>query len=207
MNPENLLEAAGMLGLFLIVFAESGILAGFFLPGDSLLFTAGILAAEGIFNLPAILLGCFVAAVAGDQVGYAFGRRVGPALFRKPDSRFFHRRNVERASAFFAAHGPKTVVLARFIPVVRTFTPVVAGVGHMHYRTFVTYNVVGGLLWAVGITSLGYLLGESIPDIDRYLIPGVLVIIAVSFVPVLRELWKARARARARAQGVMPPPE
>jgi membrane-associated protein len=206
-NPENLLEAAGMLGLFLIVFAESGILAGFFLPGDSLLFTAGLLAAEGIFDLPIILLGCFVAAVAGDQVGYAFGRRVGPALFRKPDSRFFHRRNVERASSFFATHGPKTVVLARFIPVVRTFTPVVAGVGHMHYRTFVTYNILGGLLWAVGITTLGYVLGESIPDIDRYLIPGVLLIIAVSFVPVFRELWKARARARAQAQGVMPPPE
>ena len=196
-----------MLGLFLIVFAESGILAGFFLPGDSLLFTAGLLAAEGIFNLPLILVGCFVAAVAGDQVGYAFGRRVGPALFRKPDSRFFHRRNVERARAYFAAHGPKTVVLARFIPVVRTFTPVVAGVGHMHYRTFVTYNVVGALLWAVGITGLGYVLGESIPDIDRYLIPGVLVIIAVSFVPVARELWKARVRGRAQAQGAIPPPE
>ncbi len=204
MNPESLLEAAGMLGLFLIVFAESGILAGFFLPGDSLLFTAGLLAAEGIFNLPVILVGCFVAAVAGDQVGYAFGRRVGPALFRRPESRFFHQRNVERASAYFAAHGPKTVVLARFIPVVRTFTPVVAGVGHMHYRTFVTYNVVGGLLWAVGITGLGYVLGESIPDIDRYLIPGVLVIIAVSFVPVARELLRARGRAR---EGAMPPPD
>ena len=205
MDPTTLLEAAGTIGLFLIVFAESGILAGFFLPGDSLLFTAGLLAAEGIFNLPLILVGCFVAAVAGDQVGYAFGRRVGPALFRRPESRFFHRGNVERAQRYFAAHGPKTVVLARFIPIVRTFTPVVAGVGHMHYRTFVTYNVIGGFLWAVGITGLGYVLGESIPDIDRYLIPGVLVIVAVSFVPVARELWKARIRARA--EGAIPPPE
>lgn len=201
MDPESLLKAVGTVGLLAIVFAESGLLAGFFLPGDSLLFTAGLLAAEGVLSLPLILVGCFVAAVAGDQVGYAFGRRVGPALFRRPDSRLFHQRNVERARTYFEQHGPKTVVLARFLPVVRTFTPVVAGVGQMDYRTFVTYNVVGGLLWAVGLTCLGYVLGESVPDIDRYLLPMVLVIGAVSFVPVLRELWKLRASR----DGPMPP--
>ena len=196
MDPKHLLEAFGTIGLFVIVFAESGILAGFFLPGDSLLFTAGLLASQGVLNLPLITVGCFVAAVAGDQVGFLIGRRAGPALFRRPDSRFFHKKNVERAQAYFAEHGPRTVVLARFIPVVRTFTPVVAGVGQMEYRTFVTYNVVGGFLWAVGLTVLGYVLGESIPDIDRYLLPVIGLIVALSLVPVLRELLKMRSAAR-----------
>jgi len=197
MDPKHLIEAFGTIGLFVIVFAESGILAGFFLPGDSLLFTAGLLASQGVLNLPLIATGCFIAAVAGDQVGFLIGRRAGPALFKRPDSRFFHKKNVERAQAYFAEHGPRTVVLARFVPVVRTFTPVVAGVGNMEYRTFVTYNVVGGFLWGVGVTVLGYVLGESIPDIDRYLLPAVLVIVAVSFVPVGRELLKMRKAARA----------
>jgi membrane-associated protein len=196
MDPKHLIEAFGTIGLFVIVFAESGILAGFFLPGDSLLFTAGLLASQGVLNLPLITTGCFVAAVAGDQVGYLIGRRCGPALFRRPDSRFFHKKNVERAQAYFAQHGPRTVVLARFVPVVRTFTPVVAGVGGMEYRTFVTYNVVGGFLWGVGVTVLGYVLGESIPDIDRYLLPVIALIVAVSFVPVLREVLKMRREAK-----------
>ncbi len=197
MDPKHLIEAFGTIGLFVIVFAESGILAGFFLPGDSLLFTAGLLASQGVLNLPLITVGCFIAAVAGDQVGYVIGRRYGPALFRKPESRFFHKRNVERAQAYFAEHGARTIVLARFVPIVRTFAPVVAGVGRMEYRTFVTYNVVGGFLWAVGVTVLGYVLGESIPDIDRYLLPAILVIVAVSFVPVLREVLKVRRAAKA----------
>ncbi len=194
MDPKSLLEAGGTILLLAIVFAESGILAGFFLPGDSLLFTAGLLASKGVFNLPVILVGCFVAAVAGDQVGYLFGRRVGPAVFRRPNSRLFSQANVERARVFFDAHGPKTVVLARFIPVVRTFTPVVAGVGRMDYRTFVVYNVVGGFLWAVGLTMLGYVLGAKVPGIERYLLATVLVIGAVSFIPVIRELWKLRTQ-------------
>lgn len=199
MDPKQLIEAFGTVGLFAIVFAESGLLFGFFLPGDSLLFTAGLLVSQGFSSLPLILVGCFVAAVAGDQVGFVIGRRAGPALFRRPDSRFFHQRNVERAQAYFAEHGPRTVVLARFIPVVRTFTPVVAGVGQMQYRTFVTYNVVGGLLWAVGVTMLGYVLGESIPDIDRYLLPIILLIGAVSFFPVIREVLKMRKAEQAAA--------
>jgi len=186
-----------VIGLILIVFAESGILAGFFLPGDSLLFTAGLLASQGVLDLPVIVVGCFVAAVAGDQVGYIFGHRVGPSLFKRPNSRLFNQRNVERARAYFEAHGPKTVVLARFIPVVRTFTPVVAGVGAMDRRTFTIYNLVGALLWAVGLTLLGYVLGSEIPEIDRYLLPAVGVIVAVSFIPVLRELWKIRTGRRS----------
>ncbi len=203
MDPKSLIEAFGTIGLFLIVFAESGLLFGFFLPGDSLLFTAGLLASQGFSNIFVILVGCFVAAVAGDQVGFLIGRRAGPALFRRPESRFFHQKNVARAQAYFSEHGPRTIVLARFVPIVRTFAPMVAGVGQMQYRKFVTYNVVGGFLWAVGITSLGYALGESIHDIDRYLLPIILVIGAVSFFPVIREVLKMR-RAEQTERAAVP---
>ncbi|MCA1692135.1 MAG: DedA family protein [Actinobacteria bacterium] len=192
MDPKTLIETFGTLGLFAIVFAESGLLVGFFLPGDSLLVTAGLLASQGVLNFPVILVGCFVAAVAGDQVGYAFGSRVGPALYRRPDSRLFRRSHLERARRYFEEQGPKTVVLARFIPLVRTFTPVLAGVGQMRYRQFVTYNVVGGFLWAVGVTTVGYVLGEAVPDIDRYLLPIVGVILLASFVPIAREVLRLR---------------
>jgi membrane-associated protein len=192
-DPEHLLETFGVLGLFFIIFAESGLLFGFFLPGDSLLFTAGLLSAQDkLPALPIILLGCFLAAVIGDQVGYAFGRKVGPALFKRPDSRFFHQKHVERAQMFFDDHGPKTIVLARFVPIVRTFAPILAGVGKMNYRTFVSYNVVGGFLWAVGVTSLGYVLGETIPSIDKYLLPVIAVIVLLSILPVLLEVRKQR---------------
>ena len=196
-DPEKLLATFGTIGLFIVVFAESGLLVGFFLPGDSLHFTAGRLASQGKLNLPVILVGCFLAAVAGDQVGYLFGNRVGPALFRRPDSRFFKREHVARAQAFFDRHGAKTIVLARFVPIVRTFAPIVAGVGEMTYRTFVTFNVVGALLWAVGVTLLGYALGEVIPDIDKYLLPAIAVIIACSLAPMAVEVLKHRRRARA----------
>ena len=197
MDPRNLIETFGTIGLFLIVFAESGLLFGFFLPGDSLLFTAGLLASQGTLNFPVILVGCFIAAVSGDQVGYAFGARVGPALFRRPDSRIFKQDHVEKARHYFERYGSKTIVLARFVPIVRTFAPILAGVGKMKYRTFVTFNVAGGFLWAVGVTTLGYVLGESIPDIDRYLYPIIGVIILVSVVPIALEILKAR-RARSR---------
>jgi membrane-associated protein len=197
MDPKSLIEAFGTLGLFAIVFAESGLLIGFFLPGDSLLFTAGLLASRGVLNLPVIMVGCALAAIAGDQVGYVIGRRAGPALFRRPDSRLFQKKNVERAHAYFEKNGPKTVILARFIPVIRTFTPVVAGVGEMEYRRFVTFNVIGGALWGAGVTVLGYTLGASVPSIDRYLLPIILVIAAVSFLPVLNELVKLRRHGKA----------
>jgi membrane-associated protein len=196
LDPHRLLEAFGTIGLFVIVFAESGLLIGFFLPGDSLLFTAGLLASQGSLNYPVILVGCFLAAVAGDQVGYVFGRRVGPALFRRPDSRIFRQQHVDRAREFFERHGSKTIVLARFVPVVRTFAPIVAGVGAMEYRTFTTFNVLGGLLWAAGVTTLGYLLGETVPDIDRYLLPIIGLIILASVAPIGIEVLRARRRAR-----------
>jgi membrane-associated protein len=196
-NPKSLIETFGTIGLLVIIFAESGLLVGFFLPGDSLLFTAGLLASQGHLNLPVVLIGCFLAAVAGDQVGYVFGSRVGPALFRRPNSRFFHRSHLDRAQQYFEAQGAKTVLLARFIPVVRTFAPILAGVGRMRYRTFVAFNVVGGLLWAVGVTTLGYTLGKSVKNVDHYLLPIIGVIVVVSFVPVVREALRLRRDAKS----------
>jgi len=201
MSPENLIETFGTIGLFVIIFAESGLLIGFFLPGDSLLFTAGLLAAQGQFglNLPVLLVGCFIAAVAGDQVGYLFGKRVGPALFRRPDSRIFRQSYVDRAREFFDRHGSKTIVMARFVPVVRTFAPILAGVGSMEYRTFVTFNVLGGLLWAVGVTTTGYILGDTVPDIDKYLLPIIVLIVFLSILPPLIEALRHRRAARRSA--------
>ena len=197
MGPRDIIEAFGTAGLFVVVFAESGLLIGFFLPGDSLLFTAGLLSSQDVLSLPVVLVGCFIAAVAGDQVGYAFGSRMGPALFRRPDSRIFRQEYVEKARHYFERYGSRTIVLARFVPIVRTFAPILAGVGSMRYRTFVTYNLLGGLLWAVGVTLLGYLLGESIPDIDRYLLPIIALILLVSVAPIAIEILRSRRRSRA----------
>lgn len=207
LNPGPLIEAFGTLGLFLIVFAESGLLVGFFLPGDSLLFTAGLLAYQGVLNLPLVMIVAVVAAIAGDQVGYVIGRKAGPALFKRPDSRLFHQKNVERAHAYFEKNGPKTIILARFLPVIRTFTPVVAGVGRMDYRRFVTFNVIGGVLWGAGVTILGYTLGRAIPDIDRWLLPIIVVIGAVSFVPVALELLRMRRTGKTAGMVVTEPTE
>jgi membrane-associated protein len=199
-DPEKLLQTFGMLGLFAIIFAESGLLIGFFLPGDSLLFTAGLFASQGKFglNLPVVLVGCFVAAVLGDQVGYLFGKRVGPSLFRRENSKLFKQQYVMKADEFFDRHGAKTIVLARFVPVVRTFAPILAGVGKMHYRTFLTYNIIGGFLWAVGITSLGAFLGSQIgaDNIDKYLLPIIAVIVLISVAPAVIEVLRHRRAAR-----------
>lgn len=198
-DPKHLIETFSYIGLFAIIFAESGLLFGFFLPGDSLLFTAGLFAAKGELDLPIILVGCFIAAVTGDQVGYAFGKNVGPKLFRRPDSRFFKKEYVEKAQSYFDRYGVKTIVLARFIPIVRTFAPIVAGVSHMHYRTFVTFNIIGGLLWAVGVTLVGYSLGEVIgEDIDTYLLPIIAGIILLSVTPPAIEILRERRKAKAR---------
>jgi len=198
LDPEKLIDTVGLFGLFGVIFAESGLLIGFFLPGDSLLFTAGFLASapasvDEALHLPLLplLVGCFVAAVAGDQIGYLFGRRVGPAIFRRPDSRFFKQDNVDKAQGFFDKYGAKTIVLARFVPVVRTFAPIVAGVSKMHYRTFVTFNVIGGTAWAAGIITLGYFLGQ-VDVIEENLELAILSIVAISVIPIALELWKAR---------------
>ena len=191
---QQLLQTVGYIGIFLIVFAESGLFFGFFLPGDSLLFTAGLLAARGFFNAPLLVLLCFVAAVTGDNVGYAFGRRVGPRIFTREDSRFFHKQHVERARTFYDKYGKKTILLARFVPFVRTFAPIVAGVGQMPYATFVFYNVVGGALWAIGLPLAGFYLHALIPDVDRYLLPIVGVIVMISVIPPLWHIIQEQRR-------------
>jgi membrane-associated protein len=197
LDPEVIIEAFGMLAVLGIVFVESGLLVGFFLPGDSLLFTAGLLSSVGTLPpLWVLLVTIPLAAIAGDQVGYAIGRKAGPAVFRRPDSRFFHHEHVERANAFFERYGGRTIVLARFVPIVRTFAPVAAGVGRMHYRTFLAYNVLGGILWGVGVTTLGYFLGQI--ELIRTNIEYVIVaIVGVSFLPMFFELWRGNRRRQA----------
>ena len=200
MSPRHLIETFGTIGVLAIIFAESGLLIGFFLPGDSLLFTAGLFSAPGAavhLNLAAVTVGCFLAAVAGAQTGYEIGRRAGPRLFNRPDSRLFRRAHVERAEAFFDRNGAKTILLCRFVPVVRTFATVIAGVAKMDAWRFFVMNVLGALPWAVGVTLLGYALGKSIHNVDRYLLPIIGVIVVVSLVPVGLELLRARRRAAA----------
>lgn len=189
---EKLIQAVGYLGIFAMVFAESGLLVGIFFPGDSLLFTAGFLASTGIFNIFFLALICFIAAVLGDNVGYGFGKHYGPRIFKKEDSFWFHKKHLERAEKFYEKYGGKTIILARFTPIVRTFAPIVAGVGKMHYRTFFLYNLIGGFLWAVGISFAGYFLGKSIPNVDRYLLPIVILIIFVSLLPTIFHLIRGK---------------
>jgi membrane-associated protein len=202
LSPETIIEKGGLLLVAAIIFAESGLLIGFFLPGDSLLFVTGFLTTKPdklphvAYPLPVVLAVLVVAAVLGDQVGYVFGRRVGPALFRRPDSKLFKQDNVEKAQAFFDHHGPKTIVLARFVPIVRTFAPIVAGVGRMRYRQFVSYNLVGGAAWAAGITTLGYFLGK-VSFVRNNIELAAVAIVFVSLIPVILEVRKHRAAARA----------
>ena len=188
----NLIKSLGYLGVWGIVFAESGLLIGFFLPGDSLLFSAGFLASQGILNIWVLIFGCFVCAVLGDNVGYATGHRFGRRLFQREDSWLFNKKHLVSTQEFYEKHGKKALVLARFMPVVRTFAPVVAGIGSMHYRTFMTYNLIGGALWAIGVTMLGYFLGQVIPpeQIDKYLLPIIAVIVVVSLLPSVLHLYK-----------------
>ena len=192
----SLVQAVGYLGIFAIVFLESGLLIGFFFPGDSLLFTAGFLASQGFFDIRILIAGCFAAAVAGDTIGYLIGAKLGPKIFTKENSIFFHKKHLERAQNFYDKHGGKTIILARFIPVIRAFAPVVAGAGKMDYKKFLTFNLVGGVLWAIGVTLAGYYLGSLIPDVDKYLLPIVGLIVIASILPVLHHsLVDAEIRA------------
>lgn len=201
LDPENLIRTFGTLGILAIVFIESGLLVGFFLPGDSLLFTAGLLSASGVLPPIWVLLVTIpLAAIAGDQVGYAIGRKFGTPLFDRPDSRFFKREYVDRSAAFFERHGPKTVVLARFVPIVRTFVPVMAGTSRMQYRVFVTYNVIGGVLWGVGVTALGYFLG-GIQFVKDNIEPILIAIVLISVLPVFFELFRASRSSGGESSG------
>lgn len=204
---EATISAFGVLGIMAIVFAESGLLIGFFLPGDSLLFTAGFLANVDILKINIhLLVGLlFISAVLGDSVGYTFGRRIGRRLFDRPNSRLFRQEHLQKAEAFYEKYGGKTIILARFIPVVRTFAPVVAGVSKMNYKTFVAYNIIGGVLWAGGITYLGYFLGSWFTslglDIDQVILPVVAIIILLSISPAIIHLAKDKEQRIALWEG------
>ena len=202
-NIEQWLDSGGLVLLAGIVFAESGLLVGFFLPGDSLLFIAGFLASEAggrvLPPLPLVAGVTVIAAITGDQFGYWIGRRIGPGLFDRPKSRLFNPQHVVRAHKFFERYGAKTIVLARFVPIVRTFAPIVAGIGTMKYRTFVIYNIFGGLLWGVGITTLGYYLGE-INAVKNNIEIAIIIIVLISLLPMLFELIRHR-RSASRTLG------
>lgn len=195
-DVRSLVEGAGYVGIVAIVFAESGVLLGFFLPGDSLLFTAGFLCGRGLLDLAVLAPLCFVAAAAGDSVGYALGRRYGRRLFARPSSKRLRPEHLARAEHFFTDQGGRAVVLARFLPWVRTLTPVAAGIGSMPYRRFLAMNLIGAALWAVGLPVAGYFLGATVPNADRYILPAVLVIIVVSAVASSRQVIR-RARQPA----------
>ena len=177
---ENTIISIGLLGTFLMLFAESGLLIGFFLPGDSLLFTAGLLASRGYFSIWALVIGGAIAAIIGNQVGYHFGRRFGPRIFNKEESFLFHKDHIIRAENFYEKYGGAALIISRFTPIIRTFVPILAGVGKMNYRKFFLYNIIGGILWVFSVSFAGYFLGKIVPDIDKYILPIIAVIIILS---------------------------
>jgi membrane-associated protein len=200
LNPETMLTSGGILLLAAIVFAESGLLIGFFLPGDSLLFIAGFLASPAghhkLSSIFLVMLAAALAAVVGDQTGYLIGKKAGPSIFARPKSRLFDPANVEKTHQFFNRHGSKTIVMARFVPVVRTFVPVVAGVGKMDYKTFVRYNVVGGVAWGAGIPVLGYFLGK-IDAVKNHIEIAIVGVVVLSLVPMAIEYLRHRRQNTA----------
>ena len=196
---DSLIRWGGYTVLVVIVFGETGLLAGFFLPGDSLLVTAGLLSAsDGLLHIGWLVPLLSLAAIAGDSTGYAIGYHLGPRLFNRDDSRFFHKDHLIRTQRFYEKYGAKTIVLARFVPIVRTFAPTVAGVGKMRYRTFLAFNIAGGIGWVTSMTLVGYWLGRAIPNIERRLHWIIAVVILVSFLPLAREWWISRRNSSTR---------
>jgi membrane-associated protein len=191
-----LIQWAGYGGVTAIVFVETGLLVGFFLPGDSLLVSAGFLASQGFLNVWVLGALCSIAAIVGDQVGYGIGRATGPRIFTREDSRFFHKKHLQRAHDFYERYGVKTIIIARFVPIVRTFAPVVAGVGEMKYSTFVTFNIVGGLAWVWSMLLTGYYLGRLVPGIDHHIDKVIIGVILLSIMPGVWGWWKEHQRAK-----------
>ncbi len=191
LDPLAIVRTGGYLGIAFIVFAESGLLIGIFFPGDSLLFVAGLLAAGGFFSIGPLIAIVVVAAILGDSVGYWFGARVGINFFKRKDSRFFKQEYVERTKKFYDEYGARAIVLARFVPIVRTLAPILAGIGSMSYSKFLRFNIIGGVLWGTSIPLLGYFLGTLIPNSERYILPITLVIIVLSFLPIFLNIFRA----------------
>lgn len=188
---QSLIVSAGYIGLFVVVFAESGLFFGFIFPGDSLLFTAGFMASLGYFNIWLLAPLLAIAGILGDSVGYWTGAKAGPILFTREDSMFFSKQRVQQAHDFFERYGGISIVFSRFIPAIRTFTPIVAGVARMPYRTFMFFNICGGVVWGLGFPIAGYVLGSTVPNADRYILPIVGIIIIVSTLPVVSQWWRA----------------
>lgn len=186
------IKTFGYLGIFTIIFSETGLLIGLFFPGDSFLFTAGILASQGYIDIILVASIAFIAAVTGNELGYALGKKFGPMVFTKERSLFLSKEHIQRSERFFTRHGGKAVLLARFMPIIRTITPVMAGVGNMQHGTFFSYNIFGGILWAIAIPFAGFFLGNIIPNIDRYLVPIIFVIVFISILPTLIQLWREK---------------
>ena len=200
LSPTDLISTFGLLGIGFIVFAESGLLVGFFLPGDSLLFLAGLYASTHHdkihLHLVTLIPVVVIAAILGDQTGYVFGRKVGPSLFQRPDSRLFKQENVRKAQEYFDRKGPYTIFLARFVPIVRTFAPIVAGVGKMRYSVFLRWNILGGIAWGAGVILVGATIGKSFPKLEHYLLPISALIVVVSVIPVVLEYRRQKPAAK-----------
>lgn len=192
LDPMAMLQAGGYIGLAFLIFAESGLLIGIFLPGDSLLFAAGLVAASGFFVLGPLIMLVVVAAILGDSAGYWFGSEIGERLFKRQDSRFFKQEYLRRTERFYEKYGGRAVVLARFVPIVRTIAPILAGASSMRYRQFIAYNMIGGLVWGAGMLLLGYFLGSLIPDSEKYVLPLSLVIVVLSFLPIIYNLARGK---------------
>jgi membrane-associated protein len=190
LDPILIIKAVGVIGIILIVFAETGLFFGFFLPGDSLIFTAGIFASQGFFSIEILLIGCIIAAILGDSVGYWSGKKYGRKLFDRDSGFFFKKQRLYDAEIFYEKHGKSTIIIARFVPIIRTFAPIVAGIGSMSYPTFISYNIFGGIFWVSGMLLLGYFLGGLIPNPDTYIIPIALVIVLLSFIPIILKIVK-----------------
>jgi membrane-associated protein len=194
LEPLILIQAVGIIGIILIVFAETGLFFGFFLPGDSLLFTAGILASQGFLDIRVLIIGCIIAAILGDSIGYWSGKKYGRRLFDRDSGFFFKKQRLLEAELFYEKHGKYTIIIARFVPIIRTFAPIVAGIGKMKYSTFISYNIFGGIVWILMMLLLGYFLGGLIPNPDKYIIPIALVIIVISFLPIILKIIRTKIK-------------
>lgn len=194
LDPILIIKAVGLIGIVFIIFAETGLFFGFFFPGDSLLFTAGLLASQGIFSIYALIFFCILAAILGDSVGYWSGKKYGRKLFERDAGFFFRKQRIYDAEEFYKRHGKYTIIIARFVPIIRTFAPIVAGIASMNYATFISYNIFGGLFWVSALLLFGYFLGGLIPNPDLYIIPIAFIIILISFVPIIFKIARAKLK-------------
>lgn len=197
LDPVFIIKTVGLMGIIFIIFAETGLFFGFFFPGDSLLFTAGILASQGIFNIYFLIIFCIIAAILGDSIGYWSGKRYGRKLFERDAGFFFKKQRIYDAEKFYEKYGKYTIIIARFVPIIRTFAPIVAGIGNMHYRTFISYNIAGGIIWVFSVTIIGYIFGGMITNPDTYIIPIAGLIIFISFIPIIIKIIKEKIKNKS----------